>query len=234
MVYTGARSIPLSAVAAAALAIMLGACTIAPTKVDQSSHDYRLRHDLNVKPVVARVGVEFENGDSSMSASVRSQLEEYFDAYLKSGRGTIEMTVYSDGSDEAVLKRRVSVITDQALDRGVRRNEISSQIGALRQDHLSLVEIKFRSHIVQVPACRDWSRDNIASFDNAPTTNFGCATQANLGKMVADPGDLIHRREVSDQNTASVLRVIGRHEAGESPSSSDNPAGPATALGATQ
>ena len=148
MVYTGARSIPLSAVAAAALAIMLGACTIAPTKVDQSSHDYRLRHDLNVKPVVARVGVEFENGDSSMSASVRSQLEEYFDAYLKSGRGTIEMTVYSDGSDEAVLKRRVSVITDQALDRGVRRNEISSQIGALRQDHLSLVEIKFRSHIV--------------------------------------------------------------------------------------
>jgi len=234
MVYTRSRSIPLWAISIAVSAISLAACTLAPTYVNPKSHDYRVRHHLDIKPVVARVGVEFAKDDSSISENVRSQLEEYFDAYLKSGRGTIEMTVFPDGSDTTVLGQRSSVIKDQALRQGVRRNEISSRIGDVRPDRQSLVEIAFRSHIVRVPTCGDWTRDNLANFDNAPTTNNGCATQANLGKMVADPGDLAHRRETSDPNTASVLRVIGRHQAGESPSSSDNSAGPASALGAVQ
>lgn len=226
--------IPGMAGAVLLLGLAQVSCTVAPTEYEPVSHDYRLRHNLEVTPVVARVGVEFAKDETSVPAAAAVELEKYFAAYLRSGRGLIEMTAYEDGSTASILRDRIASMEAFARDQGVRRSEVSGRIGEARNDGRSLVEIAFRSHVVRVPECGDWTRDNLQSFDNAQLRNFGCATNANLGKMVADPGDLVRRRDASDPDTPSVLRVIGRHQAGETPSSADNPAGPASALGATQ
>ena len=216
------------------LGLLLGSCNVAPSVYDPASHDYRVRHQTEVKPVVARVSVEFEKSESRVPENVSQKLEEYFAAYLRAGRSRIDLMVYEDGSDQAILLERASAVEAFAIAQGVRRNEISSRIEKPRQDQRSLIEMAFQTHIVRVPECGDWSRDNLASFDNSVPTNFGCALQANLGKMVTDPGDLVRRRDETDPDRASVARVIGRHQAGETPSSADNSAGPASALGATE
>jgi len=216
------------------VALMVVACNVAPTEVVPADHDYRLRHQSEVRPVMARVAVPFEQGKSLISSDVKGELDDYFAAYLRAGRGTIEMTVYQDGSTDSLLVDRASAIEASALAQGVRAPEIRVRIAKAAQGETSLVELVFHSHIVSVPECGDWTRDNLRNFDNALITNFGCATQANFGKMVADPGDLISRRKSQDPDTSSVLRVLGRHQAGESPSSSDNAAGPKAALGATE
>ena len=43
-----------------------------------------------------------------------------------------------------------------------------------------------------VPGCPDWSAKSDANFKNATSTNYGCATNANLAAMVADPEHLLH------------------------------------------
>ncbi|MEO5938173.1 MAG: CpaD family pilus assembly protein [Sphingomonas sp.] len=43
----------------------------------------------------------------------------------------------------------------------------------------------------RVPGCPDFSRTGSDEFEASTTSNFGCANQANLAAMVADPLDLV-------------------------------------------
>ena len=44
--------------------------------------------------------------------------------------------------------------------------------------------------LVTLPPCPNWSKRPYSDFDNQPSSNFGCATEINLGLMVASPSDL--------------------------------------------
>ena len=43
----------------------------------------------------------------------------------------------------------------------------------------------------KVPGCPDFSRTGSDEFEGSATSNYGCANQANLAAMVADPLDLV-------------------------------------------
>lgn len=43
----------------------------------------------------------------------------------------------------------------------------------------------------EVPHCPDWRRDSQPEFEASTTSNFGCAANADLAMMVANPQDLI-------------------------------------------
>ena len=43
----------------------------------------------------------------------------------------------------------------------------------------------------RVPGCPDFSRSGQDEFEGSTTSNYGCATKANLAAMVADPLDLV-------------------------------------------
>ena len=46
-----------------------------------------------------------------------------------------------------------------------------------------------------VPGCPNWSTPAQPNSQNRTTSNLGCAVNANLAAMVANPGDLAHGRE---------------------------------------
>ncbi|WOE74617.1 CpaD family pilus assembly protein [Alterisphingorhabdus coralli] len=43
----------------------------------------------------------------------------------------------------------------------------------------------------RVDGCPDWSSVSETNFNNATSSNFGCAANSNLASMVADPEDLV-------------------------------------------
>ncbi|MBS0477750.1 MAG: CpaD family pilus assembly protein [Proteobacteria bacterium] len=43
----------------------------------------------------------------------------------------------------------------------------------------------------RVPGCPDFTRTGSDEFEGSATSNYGCASQANLAAMVADPLDLV-------------------------------------------
>jgi pilus assembly protein CpaD len=49
-----------------------------------------------------------------------------------------------------------------------------------------------------VPGCPDYSRNGSSEFQGSTTSNFGCATNANLAAMVADPLDLVRGQPGAD------------------------------------
>ncbi|MDB5677193.1 CpaD family pilus assembly protein [Sphingomonas bacterium] len=59
----------------------------------------------------------------------------------------------------------------------------------------------------RVPGCPDFSRSGQDEFEASTTSNYGCATQANLAAMVADPLDLVRGQPGTDTFDA---RTSGR------------------------
>lgn len=58
----------------------------------------------------------------------------------------------------------------------------------------------------RVPGCPDFSRNGSDEFEGSSTSNYGCATNANLAAMVANPLDLVRGQpgaETADTVTSS-------------------------------
>ena len=74
--------------------------------------------------------------------------------------------------------------------------------GAVPSGYLRVVITRASAH---VPGCPDWASKSSINFNNATSSNYGCATNSNLAAMVADPNDLIKgaRDERRDPSTAT-------------------------------
>jgi pilus assembly protein CpaD len=53
----------------------------------------------------------------------------------------------------------------------------------------ALIHISYA--VVVPPDCPDWRMSPSHNYSNSDKANFGCATEVNLGQMVADPRDLV-------------------------------------------
>ena len=59
-----------------------------------------------------------------------------------------------------------------------------------------------------VPACPDWSRDSSHEYDSNTSSNYGCATNANLAAMIANPEDLVHGQRTDELDTVRSTKAI--------------------------
>jgi pilus assembly protein CpaD len=54
------------------------------------------------------------------------------------------------------------------------------------------VRVTVSRSLAHVPGCPDWSDRSDSNLANATHSNFGCAVNANLAAMIADPEHLVH------------------------------------------
>ncbi|MEM7041529.1 MAG: CpaD family pilus assembly lipoprotein [Pseudomonadota bacterium] len=79
------------------------------------------------------------------------------------------------------------------------------------------VDIVLERYLVTPPACPDWSRRTGIDYANKPHSNFGCATETNLGLMIADPRDLVSGRRLGPADGTHQAEGIVRYREGEQP-----------------
>lgn len=77
------------------------------------------------------------------------------------------------------------------------------------------VELVLERYLVTLPPCPDWSRQSGTDFANLPHSNFGCATQTNLGLMVAEPRDLLRGRGLAPADGVQQAEGIVRYRTGK-------------------
>ncbi|MEQ8604726.1 MAG: CpaD family pilus assembly lipoprotein [Marivibrio sp.] len=64
------------------------------------------------------------------------------------------------------------------------------------------------------PTCADWSDPPTQDFSNLPASNWGCATQSNLARMIADPNDLAGGRGSGPLDSDKLTVVIDANRRG--------------------
>jgi outer membrane protein OmpA-like peptidoglycan-associated protein len=77
------------------------------------------------------------------------------------------------------------------------------------------VELVLERHVVELPPCPDWSRESGLDFENLPGSNFGCATQTNLGLMIDNPSDLARGRKLAPGDGIHAAEGVVRYRTGE-------------------
>jgi len=150
-------------------------------------------------PVVSRAdyALDLAAPGGSLPSSEAGRLDGWFRS-LQLGYGD---SIYVDGPNAYEAKADVARVAGKygmLVSNGAPVTEGAIQPGTVR-----VVVSRARA---SVPGCPNWSVPSQPNLENASMSNFGCAVNANLAAMVANPEDLVHGQEgsgVGDTLTAS-------------------------------
>ena len=149
------------------------------------------------QPVVQQTNYTFDvtAGPGGLSYPEQQRVVSWFDT-MKVGYGdhiAIDDPLRSEstrGAIAAIAGRYGLIIDDQA----------PVTPGYVNAGTARVVITRSAAH---VPGCPDWSTKTDTNFNNAASSNFGCAVNSNLAAMVADPQHLI--KGADDQSGTVVM-----------------------------
>jgi pilus biogenesis lipoprotein CpaD len=120
------------------------------------------------------------------------------------------MTVVVPAAEDLESGRRVAAWLDERL--------IPASVGrAVTGDTAAdgMIEVFFKAYVAVVPECGDWRGSAGFNPENLPHTDFGCATQRNIGLMLSDPGDLLGAPTTGAADTPRMVNTLDRYRTGQ-------------------
>jgi pilus biogenesis lipoprotein CpaD len=186
---------------------------------------------LEVDRAAYRHAVYFDTDRAEISGFEEDRLLAFLAAVQPGARDTIRLEGHADERASDVYNielaaRRAAAVRNLLDDEGFAGVSVtSSGLGeALPVDPGSgpeawrenrRVEVVLERYVVTLPPCPDWSRQSGTDFANLPHSNFGCATQTNLGLMVAQPRDLVRGRGLGPADGVHQAEGIVRYRTGK-------------------
>lgn len=195
------RSIVVALVAAAALC----ACTAEDTWTQAQA-----RHTTKVTLTREMHAVAFAGNNVQASGGELDRV-----AALVRGEGARQpaQILYVPDPGRSLAPRRAS-----ELQRALQGRGIAVAPPALLDPGMAApgtVFVAATRYVATPPSCPDWSKRSETDHDNLPPSNFGCATERNLGVMLADPADLVRGRDHAGQDGDASTLGIQRYRAGK-------------------
>ena len=182
---------------ATAASLMLGACSVTEwTEAEAPKH-------LTLDSSTMRVDLRFVPGSASLPAPEAARLRQMA---ATGAIGPADRVTVAAAGPPGLAAQRVAAVSAQLVHYGVAVEPI--QIGELIPNR-GLVEIT--RTLVTLPPCPNWSKPSGTDFSNRPSSNHGCATEVNLGMMVANPSDLARGRPLGPAAGQPVTAAVTRY-----------------------
>ncbi len=178
-----------------------------------AAYDYRLNHPVTVEPRIAVLRVTAADG-GMVSAEDRRHLAAFGTQFLHRGTGLVDISVGAAGAADKAARAYAHHVAAVLLDGGLKVRELRLQL-IIDEPAIppGTALLRFTTNVAQLPDCYDWATGD----RNAPFANFGCATQRNLGAMVADPRDLVEARPIEGRQGDRSDVVIDKLNQGAAP-----------------
>jgi pilus assembly protein CpaD len=159
------------------LTLFVGACAPVTTYTDAEAPK-RLKLDSST----AQLDAHFAPGSAKLSAADAAHLRQLA---ATGGIGPADRVTIAVAGTPDLAKQRVASIASVLLHYGV--VVVAQPVAQVPPDRAIILVTQT---LVTLPACPNWSKSSSTDFGNQPSSNFGCATESNLGMMVANPSDL--------------------------------------------
>jgi pilus assembly protein CpaD len=171
------------------LAVGLAAATLAacqaPYQAEPTSIEPRQAYPLNVESQVMSLEI-VGDGQGGLLPAETLRLDRFVDEFAINGQG--DLVVYTPPAHDEGGDGLAVVVAAHAQGRGLAKSEIGI---ATTTEAGGPVMVSFERYLVRLPECRGWNVESSFNPSNSPHVNFGCATQRNLGMMVANPAHLV-------------------------------------------
>jgi len=179
----------------AGLMLIVGCDTTAPTPVGWS--DPIPPKENRVTFVTLDHDVLFASGAKTMAADQAADLSKFLTSNTV-GEGDTVTVDSSSGRASLAAARQAAVLAE------LNRLHVHAVLASGTTSSADSVRIHVGHTIVTTPRCPDWSKPEADNPANSPSSNFGCATEASLAQMVANPADLVRGRS-NDKADGAVL-----------------------------
>ena len=177
---------------------LLGGCT-SPTNYSAAEAPKTLTLDS----AVSRYDVRFAPGSAAIASPDAARLRQLAAEGRIGGRDRV--LVAAAGSPALAAQRRAS-ISAVLLPYGIAT--VGDQLAEVPAER---AVVQVTRTLITAPACPNWSKAPNYDFGNQPSSNFGCATQSNLAKMVAYPTDLASGLPNSGASGQPAAAAVNRY-----------------------
>ena len=202
-----------------AAALLVAACAYPESEIEIEEYDYRARYPIGVESDVIVMAFG-GTGSSAMTDAERRELSLMVADYKDRGQAPLTVIVGGSGLNSDDLAED---IRSSAVANGLAKSEVLVGVDpTLRPEE---VQVSFVSYSAVLPECGYWHEESYVNFENANSVNFGCATQHNLGLMLADPSDLIEPKPFEPRDGVRTAIVVDLYRAGEVTGAEHNESG---------
>lgn len=186
----------------------LGAC--AEPNVD---FEPRRAHPLSVQQEDVRLSLKAPLTGAAMSLEDEARMARFLRHFQERGQGSVKVEVLGSAGYEAGawLDNARNIL----IGAGIQPDRIRLAADTGEGDGGSpIVRMSFLGTRVLVPECGRGNQNWGVNPNNLPVTNFGCATQRNVGLMIENPNDLVQARPVSERDPARAVNTIVDYRVG--------------------
>ena len=192
---------------AVATLLLLGACDLRLNEhVMRARENVDLRQANRIDLVQYQHQINFEGGRNKPTDA---ELDR-FDAFAHS--------INLGYADELVLRggspARRTALANYFEQQGLLAT-VKQDPGTAQETASNTVNLVVNRHVVTPPACPNWSNFDGNENRNTPGSNYGCAVDASLGYMVANPRDLIQGQTMDPAYSNPMIRTLRNYEAGK-------------------
>ena len=170
--------------------LAFSACSPTMDMQGEDPKEYYAEHPIKntIETRVQTVTLQYDPGEQRLSADERERLSDSLHKISMLAIQSIQVSFA--GTDTAANEERKKHLTKLLRNMGYSKGQyIYEPSSLLKSDEVKLVIIYA---IVKPPEhCPDWRTSPITTHSNTTQGNYGCATQVNLGLMIADPHDLV-------------------------------------------
>ncbi len=168
--------------------VLLGGCETGKDHIEDFSNVSE-RHQPTASRVFYSHDVLFSAGQIALNESEGRRLALFIESARISDSDKVFLVPGKDPSG----RFRARVIADFLAAGNIDIAPLSGDIGGGGPSGQA-VSVVVSRYVVTLPGCPDWTGERF-TYNNVPTSNWGCADATNLGRMVARPEDLIHGRQ---------------------------------------
>jgi pilus assembly protein CpaD len=199
----GAKAVGL--VSLAAICIGLSGCLA--EKSMWSENDTIKRNSVALHHITHDVA--FAGGTTGLTDAQAAELDRFLARSLAGYGDTFSIDA---GTDDTASSRREALVSYLRARGLVVSLQPAAFGGALAPDTVRLI---LNRYVVTPPPCPDWRQPSNPDFNNQPSGNLGCATETNLGLMVANPGDLVNGKTLGPSDAENAAKAVENYRAGK-------------------
>ena len=190
-----ARGLTLAAILAASLATGCANSSRQHFIVGSTPDDYRTRHPIIVAESEVTEDIPISANMRELSFRDSNVVGDIARRFRRSGGHSMQVMVPAQSQNELAAKRIAKQVVAALVYKGIRRSQILVRnYHAGGHSNSAPIRLSFMALAANVGECGKWQDNIIADGENRQYHNFGCATQNNLAKMIANPADLVGPR----------------------------------------
>lgn len=200
-------------------ALGLAACQhsrSAESTYDPRFMEYEQRHALSLQQQEHTLPLLVGANGSGLTSGDRTALSGFMQSYRSQGEGSLRIRVPQGSMNASAAHSALADIHDVVATSGgnpsailVERYQVNNSSA-----HAPIMVVFDRVEAVTNP-CGTWSDNFNPSHERTDYYNFGCASQANFGAMLADPRDLVRPRGVGYPDAGRRAEVLAAYRRGE-------------------